>query len=318
MSIYDLLHWQDGAIELLKNSLFGSFVSVLLVILGWIFRFLYEQYSFHYKMRSEYYFKQKVQIKEKLAQTKTPLIYACEQLKYRLLNMTYPHPKAVYYIDEWAWKKNEAWYYYYKSFTYRFLVFVHYLNEAEKSVYSFDLKQADQVDENYLKQINVLRNFFCAPPSLAKESIFQDGYHGYIKPLFNRSELDHFSKLILNQDGSIMDFDTYCQMITDDYQKIKKLVDFFANANPLKNTYEYNILLAFQLFLIQFLNDYGIAFHKTSEIDFKRLIQTKYTDFTLKDQLLCFIRRNKIENQSYFIVRQLYSECEKNAPDCSK
>lgn len=284
------------------QSLSNDIQKIILVAisgaLGFAGKALYESISMHYKMRKEYYFKQKKSIKEKLALTKTPLIKSAEELNYRLWNLSNNIDKKWHNIDESNWKTTRC--YYLKSFTYRFLTFIYWTLKAEESIYSFDFTLAKNEDKEFLKYVKTLKHFFCE--SILLEDL---GYTG--EDCLNHFYKDYLSKYTnyIIEDGQVIDFSTFERKFLLDYDNIKAVVVYITNIENDPKNLNYNVVMVFHLFLMLFLNKYGLNYHKTDKKKIIELIKGKYADISIKKGFYKFLDRNKVIDETSFIIKRL-------------
>lgn len=282
----------------LLTTIISGVVSITVVLLGALLKYWYERRSLNYKIRKEYYFKQRVNIKERLAETKTPLIKASEELNYRLWNLADNIDKGWHKVEESNWTEEKR--YYLQSFVYRFLVFIYWINRAEYSLYSFDLSQADKTDQEYLKYIKTLKHFFCESSLL--KSLDYDGSHSTNH--FYKDNLIKYANYV-EVDGIVIDFETFVAKFKSDYKPIKDVVSYIANINSEHDNLNYNIIQSFHMFLMLFLNKYGLDYHNASNKKFKKLHKDSYKNIQIKHELYLFFKRNKVTVQSRKIVRLL-------------
>lgn len=283
----------------LQTTIISSLVSILVVLLSALLKYLYERCSLNYKIQREYYFRQRVNIKEKLAESKTPLIKASEELNYRLWNLSNNIEQRWHNVDKTNWTEEKR--YYLKSFTYRLLVFMYWMNKAESSLYSFDLSQADNSDKKYLKYIKTLKHFFCESNLL--ESL---GYNGkYSTNHFYKDNLFKYSNYV-EEAGAVMDYDSFVSKFDKDHTSIKDVVQYIANIESASENLNYNIIKAFHLFLMLFLNKYGLDYHQTSYKKYEKLVDGKYSDIKIKPDLYRFLKRNKVTFDSRWIIKHLH------------
>lgn len=279
----------------------STVVSIVMIVISHLFKYWYGRLSLNYKIQKEYYFKQRVSIKEKLSESKTPLIKASEELNYRLWNLSENIHQQWHNVDEAYWTENKR--YYLQSFVYRFLVFIYWINRAEYSLYSFDLSQADSRDQKYLKYIKTLKHFFCESNLL---KLFKyDGSHSTNH--FYKDNLVKYANYV-EDNGVVIDFDTFVKKFKEDHGAIKDVVLYITNINKEQNNLNYNIIKSFHLFLMLFLNKYGLDYHYTSNKKFKKLYKNRYKNIQIKNELYDFFKKNKVAVESIKIVKYLDSE----------
>ena len=69
---------------------------------------------------------------------------------------------------------------------------------------------------------------------------------------------------------------------------------------------KYNIIISFHLFLMLFLNKYGLDYQKTDRKKFLGIVENKYKDkIKIKQDLLSFLEQNKILKEMKWIREEL-------------
>lgn len=281
-----LTTWFSNLSVGVQSVIISSITTLVLFIIGGVAKFIYDRYSLNYKMKREYNFQQRKKIKENLSQTKTPLIKAAEELNYRLWNLSRFIDSRWHNVEESKWKEDKR--YYLRSTVYRFLMFLYWTLKAENSIYCFDLTMADRKDQTYLKYIKTLKHFFCESSLL--KSLGYSGSHDT-----NHFYKDDLIKYVsyLEKDGQPISYLEFDKKFCENYDGIKKVIQYIVNIENQSNNFNYNTIKAFHLFLLQFLNRFGLDYHKTSKRKMK-IILGKYHDLQIKDEYLNFFKQNKI------------------------
>ena len=275
----------------------SSVTTITIFSLKGLGKLIYEKYSFEYQMKKEYDFNQRKRIKEGLAKTKTPLIKAAEELNYRLWNLTTHIDEGWHNIGEEEWKDEKR--YYLRSFVYRLLSFFFWILEAEKSIYSFDLSKADSKDKLYLKYIKTLKHFFCERELLDE----LDYATGMSSNHFYKDNLIKYASYV-EKNRRCMTFLEFEKKFQHDYEEIRKVVKYITTIKSDTRNLNYNILKAFHPFLMLFLNKYGLDYHFTPKNKIRKLLRNKYSDLIIRKGLLKFIERNKLFDESKFIMKE--------------
>ncbi|MBN1184186.1 MAG: hypothetical protein JXB49_17980 [Bacteroidales bacterium] len=293
-----IFDWFRGLPTETQSAIISASVTVFLFVIGGIVKLIYEKYSLNYKMKREYYFEQRKKIKEILSKSKTPLIKSAEELNYRLWNLTSHIDEKWHNVKEESWKEPER--YYLRSSTYRLLSFLFWTLKAEESIYSFDLKQADKEDALYLKYIKTLKHFFCE-----RELLDELGYPvGGCSNHFYKDDLVKYCSFIEDA-GKTIDYKTFEDKFQTNYETIREVVVYITNIESDPKNLNYNTLKAFHLFLMLFLNKYGLDYHFTDKNKLKSLMQGKYKDIKIKKGLYSFLERNKVLTESKLIIDNL-------------
>lgn len=107
-------------------AIISAVASIIVAIATLTFRVFWERYFHIFKLEHEYRYQQRKRIKDKLAENKIRLINSCEELVYRLWNL------STNYSEGWQNSRNS---YYFKSFVYRFLAVCAWV-KRQKKIYS--------------------------------------------------------------------------------------------------------------------------------------------------------------------------------------
>ena len=262
-----MIDWFSKLDSAFQCAIISAIVSVVICFIPLIVNFLREKYMLGYKLRKEYTFKQRMGIKEKLASSKTPLIRSAEELNYRLWNLSKNIDNKWHNCNEPDIKLHGKCYYI-KSFVYRFLCFLYWVDRAEDDIYNFDFSVAAKEEKEYLKYIKILKHFFC------ESELLRDLGYDYSKDEahFYKDNIKIYVNYIKNGD-SVISYDAFIQKIEADYTEIQTVVDFIRKTISDESNHQYNIIKSFHLFLMLFLNKYGLDYHYTDRSKYKKLIQ---------------------------------------------
>ncbi len=284
----------------LTAAAISAITAIAVLILTGIVRYFYTRYSLNYKLKKEYNFEQKKNIKVNLARSKTPLIKAAEELNYRLWNLSKNIDKGWINVEKSDWGEEKR--YYLRSTVYRFLNFMFWTLEAEKSIYSFDFSQADKSDKLYLKYIKVLKHFFCETDILKelKYDSSHDSNH------FFKDNLNRYACYLVGQKGGVINFMEFERKFAESgFTDIETVLHYFARVKNEPDNLNYNVIRAFHLFLMLFLNKYGLDYHYTDRDKFRSLINNAYSTIQIKRGLYEFLKRNKLEKEARWIIKDL-------------
>jgi len=296
--ITEIINWFNNSSPQTQSAIISASVTILLFIIGGIAKLTYEKYSLNYKMKIEYYFEQRKRIKEIISITKTPLIKSTEELSYRLWSLTNHIDEKWHNLEEDQW--NEKGKYYFRSFVYRLLSFFYWTLKAEESIYSFDLKQADKEDALYLKYIKTLKHFFCD-----RELLEELGYMpGEQTNHFHKNDLAKYCNFI-EKDGKLIDFKSFEDKFFNDYEPIRDVILYVTGIENDPYNLNYSTIKAFHLFLILFLNKYGLDYHYTTKTKLTKLMNYEYSDLKIKKGLYLFLKSNKVVSESRIIIKKM-------------
>lgn len=198
--------------------------------------------------------------------------------------------------------RDRGWGYYLKSFVYRLLSFFYWIDKAEKDIYDFDFSVADESDQVYVKYVKTLENFFCEK-LLIKEMIADnpdDSRHHFYK-----NQLNIFVSYV-QDNGNLLSFDQFINKLESGFTKISRVISYIKEIKNDKNDPKYNIIMSFHLFLMLFLNKYGLDYQFTDRNKFHDIVKNKYYDkIVIKNELLEFFEQNKIQKEVKWIIEDL-------------
>ena len=289
-------------------AIISAVVSIITVFLKGGIDWIREDRHLRYKLKKEYTFKQRMQIKESLAKSKTPLIKSAEELNYRLWDFSDHIDEKWHSMNNDQQIRDRYWGYYLKSFVYRLLCFFYWIDRAEKDIYDFDFSVADESDQVYVKYVKTLENFFCEK-LLIRKLILDDSD---FKHHFLKNNISIFLSYIQNSDNEILPYDQFIAKLESGYTDISYVIDYIKEIKNDKNDPKFNIIMSFHLFLMLFLNKYGLDYQYTDRVKFQDIIKKKYKDnIVIKNELLEFFERNKIQNEVEWIIKDLGLETKK-------
>lgn len=284
----------------------ATIVSAIVSVFLWVCKSVYEwsrdKYMYSYRLNKEYSFKQQMAIKEKLATSKTPLVKAAEELNYRLWNFSGNISNNWHVVKNLSDLSDPNQYYYIKSFVYRFLVFLAWLEQSEKDIYSFDFSVADEDDKLYLKYIKTMRHFFCDSSLLS--NLNNDNQHQMHH--FFSDQLCVYIDYVRDIEGNIIPYVQFKEKIEKDSSIIMPIIRYISETRQNANNCNYNIWISFHMFLMLFLNKYGLDYHVTDRKKFADISSNVYYNYVLiGKELLAFFERNKISSETKWIEDDL-------------
>lgn len=154
-----------------------------------------------------------------------------------------------------------------------------------------------------LEQYNCLPWFVLAGLHLPHTAVVFDIYDGtYQKAHFFREMFKVYVSYIKN-DNSLLTYDQFAQKMEKDSSKIKPFIQFLVNVKEDKNNCNRNVLASFHLFLMLFLNKYGLDYHETKREVFNEYAR-KY-NIVIKKGLKNFFERNRISKEVTWIIEEL-------------
>jgi len=285
--VNDLLKWFEvpgnGAVAIL----IAGVTSIVSVILGALLKLLFDNLSVNHKVRFEYSFSQRTNIKALLSKSKTPLIKACEELNFRLWNLRSNIDQHWHNIPRAEWRHESR--YYLRSFVYRILIFWYWLHKSEESIYSFDFSMADRNDRKYLKNIKTLKHFFCERELLVELNYGANGTGHH----FYKDDIPRYISYI-ERNGSVISYIEFEDAFKNDYGQIEDVVRFVNCIRNNRRNLNYNVVMCFHLFLMRFLNSYGLDFHKTNYFKFREITNYYRPKIKIQKALRKFLHRNKV------------------------
>lgn len=294
-----MTEWIDNLDIKLQVVIISSGTSILIFLIGWFFKFIYERYSLSYRLSKEFEFEQKKKLKEEIAKNKTHLLNSIEALNHRMWNFSQN-------VDEnWHKKSEENWFqdeeqYYINSFLYRFLCFIHWTLKTESDTVSVDTTIASKEDITYLKWIKTFKDIF-TDTDLLKELNYNRAKN---TNHFYKNDLIGYTKLLI-ENNRVIDFDEFETKLKYNYTNLKKVIEYFTSIENDDNDKNLNVLRCYHLLAIKFLNDYGHDYQHTSSEKLDRIINLYKPKIKIKKSFVEFIKKSKLEQEMKPILKKI-------------
>ncbi|PKA23522.1 hypothetical protein CH381_25420 [Leptospira sp. mixed culture ATI2-C-A1] len=269
----------------------GYIIAFFLLLIGWILRLFFERFSWKTKLKTDYEFNQRRKIKEKISNSKNPLLKAAEELNYRLWNFNQHIDENWHSLKKNKWKSNQN--YYLKSFVYRFLVFYYWILEAELSIYHLDSMHADKYDKKYMLYLKTLKHIIADKDLLQELDYKTNDFENH----FYKDNIPLYTKYCKNKNGEVIEFSDFSSKVNKDLKQIEKVFLFISSIENKATNKNYNIIVSLHLVLMRFLNEFGLDYQKTSKSKIKKLIKKSYHKIRIKNSFISFLKRNKILNE---------------------
>jgi hypothetical protein len=293
-----MIDWFKELDVKIQAGFISGVTSIIVLLLGWLIRILYERNSLKFKLKKEFDFEQKKKLKEEIAKNKIHLLNSAEELNHRLWNFSQHVGENWHKIDKADWLKPTK--YYINSFVYRFLIFIHWIIETERKTLTVDSTIADSDDILYLKFIKTLKDIF-TDVDLFK-GLNYDCSHDTNH--FFKNDLIGYSKSVLENER-ILDFDDFREKRQNEIGSITKVFEYFAKIENDNNDKNLNVLRCTHLLLIRFLNIYGHDYQKTSDEKIKTITSKYKQEILIKENFEEFVKKSKIDDKMKSILKQI-------------
>jgi hypothetical protein len=233
--------------------------SIIVLALTGLFRFLADKYALSYRLRKEFAFEQKRQLKNEIAKTKMRLLNAAEDFNFRLWNLSNNINERWHNQPSKDWSSRDN--YYLHSFVYRMLVLLNLIFQTEQSVLTYDSTIFSSRDEDivYLKYIKSIKNYFC---DLLMLKEFDYGGEPATNHFF-RDYLAEYVKYVSDENGNIISYNSYLSKIEQNHKSIDQVIQYIAEIEDQAGNINHNVMMGFHLLLMGFLNRYGHDYHRT-------------------------------------------------------
>jgi len=293
--IKEVLTWIEIPGNGQAAALIAGVTGIVSVIIGALLKLVFDNSSVNHKVKFEYSFSQRTSIKTVLSKSKTPLIKACEELNYRLWNLRSHIDERWHNIPEVEWRDSER--YYLRSFVYRILLFWYWLQKSEDSIYNLDFSTADRGDRKYLKYVKTLKHFLCER-ELLKELGYGPNGKGHH---FYKDDIPKYVGYISHNDKPLS-YPEFEALFREDLSQIIDVVRFVTCIRNNRRNLNYNMIMCFHLFLMRFLNEYGLDYHKTNLIKYIRITNYYHPKIKIHDSLRKFLKRNKVGRMASILL----------------
>lgn len=283
------MDWNSFPLEL-KAAIVSACTSLIIFLLGWIFKFIYERYSLNYKLKKEYLFEQRKLIKQEIAKTKIPLLNSAEEFNYRMWNFNKNIGEYYHKIDKDKWFKTNQ--YYLNSFIYRFLVFMYYCIKTEEGILSMDSTVAEKNDILFLQYVKTFKNLFCEIGLLTELGYGknENGNH------FFRNELKGYCSWVVKH-HQVMDFEEFISKLKFNYNDLQKVIEYFSKIENANSDKTLNVLRCAHLLAIGFLNRFGHSYQYTGREKMKMLSNYYSNRIMIKDSFKIFLESSKLDKE---------------------
>ena len=98
-----MIDWFNNLDIKLQVVIISSITSLIVFLLGWFFKVLYDRFSLAYKMKQEFEFEQRKKLKEEIAKNKTHFLNSIESLNHRMWNFSQNVDKNWHKITREQW-----------------------------------------------------------------------------------------------------------------------------------------------------------------------------------------------------------------------
>ncbi len=294
-----MIDWFVGLDIKIQVVIISSITSLIVLLLGWLFKFLYERFSLSYKLKKEFQFEQKKRLKEEIAKNKTHLLNSVEALNHRLWNFTQNVNEGWHNVSEIEWFKKKDQYYI-NSFVYRFLCFIHWTIKTEKDTITVDTTIANKEDIRYLKWIKTFKDIFTDADLL--QELGYDKAHDTNH--FYKNDLIGYSKWII-ENNQVIDFDDFKEKLKNNYKSLKPVIEYFSTIKDDDKDKNLNVLRCFHLLSIKFLNEYGHDYQITPKEKLNRITKMYKSKIKIKQGFSEFIAKSKLEKEMKDILKKI-------------
>ena len=266
-------------------AVIAASVSLVTVILGFVFKAWFEKHFFIFSLDAEHRYAQKKKIKEVLAKYKTQLLDSGESLNHRLWNF------SRNYTERWHYKDNPEDYYkeyYLTSFVYRVITFYAWIEKVNSEMVYLDTTIASKDDLNFVKFLRLLNHAFCDvelfegmeyDKSKATDHFFQNEFVHMCRSFWTNDRVVTFSE-----------FKSDCNSCQSEALPMAKFIN---GINPDESRLRWDRLQVFHYILLMFLNSYGYDFQRTNEKKVRTLTER-------------FPRPNKTLKNLHTLVKRLH------------
>lgn len=266
-------------------AIVGAGASLAVVILSYIFTPIWER-NFHvFKLEQEYRYEQRKKIKGILAENKIHLINSCEELIYRLWNL------SSNYDEDWQDSRNS---YYFISFIYRFLAVFAWVKKTKEEMLYLDSTIATKKDMEFIKFLRLINQMLCDVQLFDNCNYDKNAQ----KDHFFSNNLGLYSQSIIKEKRVL----TYTEF-RENYDEIKPKIEgvcrFIEGVSPNEDRLRWDRLQLLNITLMVFLNSFGYEFQYTTDEKFKE-IMNRPRPVKLGANYIILVQKNKLSTQKNF------------------
>jgi hypothetical protein len=262
----------------IKVALIAGGVSIGLWVLSFFFEPFKEKVTSLFKLKIEHKYDEKKKIKEVISKYKMQMLYASEELNYRIWNLyrNYENQK-----DCWdGTAEGQVKDYYFYTFIYRLSLFYGWANKIENEMTFIDIKYADKSDIAFIKYLRLFFKLPCNRQIII--NYYQEGLRGRSTDFFQYNTLKEYCDQLLKIDFA-------------DGEKLKHYIEhneilfssFINNICPGEDKrYRWDILQFIHILIMAFLNTYGYDYQYTSNEIISELFGSNLTRNFLWDDFI--------------------------------
>lgn len=270
-------------------ALIAALVSLVTVLLGFLFKAWFERHFLIFKLESEHRYEQKKKIKEVLARHKTQLLDAGEALNHRLWNF------SENYVENWHAPPQSSplsEHYYLSSFVYRLLVFFAWIRRVESKMVHLDATIASKDDLAFVKFLRLLTQIMCD----VELFLGLEYDKSYAWDHFFHNNFVHMCECFV-VDDDVISFAEFKENKNNSSDEAKSMVEFLGGVNPHEQRLRWDRIQVMHYVLLMFMNSYGYDFQYTSEAKVRELIYRQPRPNKVIGNLNSFLSRMHLQRQ---------------------
>ncbi|MGJ0847752.1 hypothetical protein ACR77J_13765 [Tissierella praeacuta] len=272
----------------IQSALIAGAVSIIIWLLSFLAEPLKLNITHYFRLKLEHKYNERKKIKNILSKNKMFLLWAAEELNYRIWNLYNNYDKK--WVDSNTTNKENLKGYYFKSFLYRISIFYTWIHKIESEIEYIDVTLADKEDLYFLKYLKVFTKLIC------NYQLIND----YDKTYGSHSQKDHlFANNLTEQCRNLsqLDFMNDSVFLEWNLSHNNIFADYIKGIHPDENRYRWDVLQLLHILIMCFLNSYGYDYHYTTKEKFRNLLHAPYMHKRLIPNFINLISSFKMESE---------------------
>lgn len=214
------------------------------------------------RLEVEYEYEQRKKLRELIGRYHGRLLNASDSLNRRLWNFYAKHEQGWLVVNG----DYSPDYYYFHSFTHRFLNVFSLIRLFEREALYVDARIAEKKDFVFLKYIGALR--WCITDVALFDGLTYGDFHQ--TDHFFADNFRHYCDSCIESDGNFIEFDAFVNRVQED-RSLDEVLAFFDSLCFTEERYRCDRLIALHLLLMAFINAFGYAEQQNSEEQFAQV-----------------------------------------------
>jgi hypothetical protein len=261
----------------------SAVVALVTTVLAAPLRVWVERNLQSHRLRAEYEYEQRRELRRLIGRYHGRLIEAAEQMHYRLLN--------IYAHDPERWLENPAGFYY-KTTCYRLLHLAGVSRAFEREAFYIDARIAESNDLDFVKFVKAFLWSLVDPALFRGIDYDESKSHDH----FFADQLRLMGEALCPREGECLSLDTFLASGDAADDPFGDMRTFVLGLRRAEDRLRWDRLVALHLLLVAFLNTVGYGLHKSSANDMSHIVR-QFVHDEVPRNLLAWLPRLALASQ---------------------